>query len=99
MYGKVFFAALAAAAGAAVLTAAPATADVNDDMFITVLDNEAIPYSTAESAIALAHAVCDYVAAGQTPDQVAIEISGPADWSLDQSTFVVHAATLTYCPA
>lgn len=99
MFGKIIFTAGVAAAGLALATAAPALANQNDDIFIGVLDGESIPYSSAENAIVLAHAVCDYVAAGQAPEQVAVEISGPANWSVEQSGFFVGAATEVYCPA
>ncbi|MCB0947671.1 MAG: DUF732 domain-containing protein [Mycobacterium sp.] len=99
MRGKIVLSAVAVAAGLATLTASPAFADETDDIFIGVLDDEGIPYSTPEDAIALAEAVCEYVAAGQPPEQVAVEISGPANWSVDQSGFFVGAATQSYCPS
>ncbi|MDF2825920.1 MAG: hypothetical protein K0R68_3328 [Mycobacterium sp.] len=99
MVGRLVFAAGIAATGLALVTAAPAFADQNDDVFISVIDGEAIPYSSAENAIVLAHAVCEYVGAGQAPEQVAVEISGPANWSVEQSGFFVGAATQVYCPA
>jgi hypothetical protein len=99
MRGKIIFSALVCAAGLATATAAPALADTNDDVFITVIKGEKIPFSTPGDAIALAHAVCDYVAAGQAPEQVAVEIAEPANWSVEQSGFFVGAATQTYCPA
>ncbi|MGB3483362.1 MAG: DUF732 domain-containing protein [Mycobacterium sp.] len=99
MCGKILFSALAAAAVVATVTAAPASADTDDNTFLTVLDGAAIPYSSSENAIVLAHAVCDYVAAGQAPEQVTVEISGPANWSAEQSSLFVSAATQTYCPA
>jgi hypothetical protein len=99
MVARIIFAAGVAAAGLALGTAAPALADENDDIFIGVIDGEAIPYSSVDNAIVLAHAVCDYVGAGQAPEQVAIEISGPANWSVEQSGFFVGAATQVYCPA
>lgn len=98
MIGKIILTAGIAATGLAMGTASPALADQNDDIFISVIDGEAIPYSSVENAIVLAHAVCDYVAAGQAPEQVAIEISGPANWSIEQSGFFVGAATQVYCP-
>lgn len=85
--------------GMALGTAAPALADDTDDIFITVIEDEGIPFSTAEDAISLAHAVCDYVAAGQKPEQVAVEISEPANWTIEQSGFFVGAATQSYCPS
>jgi hypothetical protein len=99
MFGRIIFAAGVAAAGLALGTAAPALADENDDIFISVIDDEAIPYSSAENAIGLAKAVCEYAAAGQAPEQIAVEISGPANWTIEQSGFFVGAATQVYCPS
>lgn len=99
MRGKMIFATVAAAAGLATALAAPAVADEADDVFLTVLEDEGIPFSTPDNAVALAGAVCEYVAAGQAPEQVAIEISGPANWSVEQSGFFVGAAVQSYCPA
>ncbi|MGE0217099.1 DUF732 domain-containing protein [Mycolicibacterium sp.] len=98
MRGKIILSAVAVGAGLAAGTAAPAVADTMDDVFISVLEDEGVPFSTADNAIALAHAVCEYVAAGQPEEQVAVEISGPAGWSVTQSGFFVGAATQTYCP-
>lgn len=75
------------------------SADETDDVFVSVIEAEGIPFSTPEDAIVLAHAVCDYVAAGQAPEQVAVEISEPANWTVEQSGFFVGAATQSYCPA
>ena len=99
MRGKVLFSAVVAAAAFAGMSAAPALAESKDTVFIGVLQDEGVPFSTADNAIALAHAVCEYVAAGQPAEQVAVEISGPAGWSVDQSGFFVGAATQTYCPS
>ena len=99
MRGKIILSAVVAAAGLAVVTAAPAFADDTDDTFIAVLESEDIPFSSSDEAIALAEAVCEYVAAGQPAEQVAVEISGPANWSVEQSGFFVGAATQSYCPS
>ncbi len=99
MRGKIILSALVAAAGLATLTATPAFADDTDDIFISALEDQGIPVPTSDDAIALAEAVCEYVAAGQPADQVAVEISGPANWSVEQSGFFVGAATQSYCPA
>lgn len=90
---------MSAVAGLATALAAPAVADPNDDVFINVIRNEGIPFSSAQNAINLASAVCDYVGAGQAPEQVAVEISEPAGWTVEQSGFFVGAATQTYCPS
>ncbi|MGE2719824.1 DUF732 domain-containing protein [Mycolicibacterium celeriflavum] len=85
--------------GMALGTAAPALADDTDDVFISVIEGEGIPFSTEKDAIELAHAVCEYVAVGQKPEQVAVEISEPANWTIEQSGFFVGAATQSYCPS
>ncbi|CAA0132150.1 Uncharacterised protein [Mycolicibacterium vanbaalenii] len=99
MRTKFIVSAVVAAAGLVTMTAAPAFADESDDIFIATLESEGVPFSSSEDAIALAEAVCEYVAAGQPPEQVAVEISGPADWTIEQSGFFVGAATQSYCPA
>ena len=98
MRGTLIFTAVVGV-GMALGTAAPALADDTDDIFVSVLEEEGIPFSTPGDAIDLAHAICDYVAAGQKPEQVAVEISEPANWSLEQSGFFVGAATQSYCPS
>ncbi len=99
MFGRIMITAGLAAAGLALGTAAPALADENDETFISAIDDEAVPYSSAENAIGLAKAVCEYAAAGQAPPQIAAEISGPANWTIEQSELFVGAATQVYCPA
>lgn len=99
MRGTGIMSAALVAAGLATALAAPAVADPNDDIFINVIQNEGIPFSSEENAINLASAVCDYVGAGQAPEQVAVEISEPAGWTVEQSGFFVGAATQTYCPS
>lgn len=66
MRGATIFSAVAV--GLAVATAAPALADETDDVFISVIEAEGIPFSTPKDAIVLDHAVCDYMAAGQAPE-------------------------------
>lgn len=98
MRGKIILPAVVAAAALAAVTAAPAFADQTDDAFISALEGEGIPISTSADAVALAKSVCEYVSAGQPADQVAVEVSGPANWSVQQSVFFVSAATKSYCP-
>ena len=98
MRGKIVFTAAVAAAGLATALAAPAFADETDDIFISALQSEGIPFSSPGNAIELAGAVCEYAAAGQDPTAIALEIMGPANWSAEQSGFFVGAATQSYCP-
>jgi hypothetical protein len=99
MRGTLLLSAIVAAAGVATATAAPAFADQTDDVFIGVLQNEKIPFSSPGAAIELAHAVCDYVKSGQNEEQVAVEVAEPAGWTPTQAGFFVGAATQSYCPA
>lgn len=99
MRGSIVFTAAVAAAGLATALAAPAFADETDDVFISALQEQGIPFSTADNAIELAGAVCEYAAAGQEPTQIAIEIMDPAGWTAEQSGFFVGAATQSYCPS
>jgi hypothetical protein len=55
MRGKFLFVAVAAGAALATGLAAPAYAD--DDIFISVLDEEGIPYTSASDAILVANGV------------------------------------------
>jgi uncharacterized protein DUF732 len=99
MCGRIVVSAVVAAAGLAAFTAAPAVADDTDVVFINTIQQQGIPFSTSDDAIALAQAVCEYVAAGQPAEQVAVEIRGPANWSVEQSGFFVSTATQLYCPS
>ncbi len=101
MHGNIILAAAVAAAAAslATITASPALADDTDDAFIGVIEGAGIPFATSDEAIALAEAVCEYVAAGQPAEQVAVEIGGPANWSVEQSGSFIGAATQSYCPS
>lgn len=98
MRGKLIVTAAVAAAGLATALAAPAFADETDDIFISALQQQGIPFSTPDNAIQLAGAVCEYAAAGQDPTAIALEIMEPAGWSAEQSGFFVGAATQSYCP-
>jgi len=90
---------LALATTTVTVVAAPVVAQPTDDDFIDVIEDEGIPFANSEDAIDLASAVCDYVDQGQAPAQVAVEISDPAGWTVEQSDLFVGAATRTYCPS
>lgn len=98
MRGRIIVTAGVAAAGLATALAAPALAQDANEVFISALESQGIPFSSAENAIELAQAVCEYAAAGQDKTQIAIEIMEPAGWTPEQSGFFVGAATQSYCP-
>ncbi|OAN40291.1 DUF732 domain-containing protein [Mycolicibacterium iranicum] len=98
MRSKMIFTAAVAAAGLATALATPALAQDTNEVFISALESQGIPFSSADNAIELAQAVCEYAAAGQDKTQIAIEIMEPAGWTPEQSGFFVGAATQSYCP-
>ncbi|MGE2731442.1 DUF732 domain-containing protein [Mycolicibacterium vaccae] len=99
MRGESVFGIVAAAGLVALTLAASAGADDPDDAFLDAIDTKGIPYSSTTDAIDLATAICEYVSAGQAPDQVAVEIIGPPGWTAEQSGLFVEAATRSYCPS
>ena len=86
-------------AGLATVTAAPALADETDDALVMLIQQEGIPFASPQSLVELAYATCEEVAAGKTREALAVEIAGPAKWTVEQSGFYVGAATELYCPA
>jgi hypothetical protein len=83
---------------AAAVFAAPAVADTADTAFLDALHRQGIPYLSEDYAIATAHVVCDYLEAGQPPDQVAVDTGAPSGWDPQHSAAFVAAATRAYCP-
>ena len=99
MRGKIILLAVVAAAGLGAFTAATASADDTDVVFLNGIQSKGIPFSSSQNVIALAQSVCESVAAGLPADQVAEDISGPANWSVDQSRSFVSTAIQAYCPS
>lgn len=97
MRGKFVGAALAAGAALATVLAAPAQADPMDDIFISVLDEEGIPYTSPGDAITVAGAVCDYLADGNSLEDATFEVMNESGLGITQSGFFVGAASAAYC--
>jgi Protein of unknown function (DUF732) len=98
MRGKFLFAAVAAGAALATGLAAPAYADETDDIFISVLDEEGIPYTSASDAILVANGVCVFLSEGNTLADATVEVMNESGLGVEQSGFFVGAATAAYCP-
>lgn len=99
MRGERLFGVVTVAGAVALALAIPAGADDTDDVFLDAIETQGIPYSSTTDAIDLATAICEYVSAGQAPNQVAVEIIGSAGWTAEQSGLFVEAATTSYCPS
>jgi hypothetical protein len=95
------FVSFLAAAGVALTTAlaTPAHADEADDIFLSVLDDEGIVYSSPVDAVKAGLAVCDMLLAGNSLMDATEEVATETTLSLDDSGFFVGAAAATYCPS
>jgi uncharacterized protein DUF732 len=98
MRGKFIFATVVAGAALATGLAAPASADENDDIFISVLDEEGIPYTSAADAILVANGVCVFLSEGNTLEDATLEVMNESGLGVEESGFFVGAATAAYCP-
>jgi hypothetical protein len=99
MRGKFVFSAVAAGIVLATGMAAPAYADENDSIFISVLDDEGIPYTKASDAILVAKGLCVFLAEGNTLEDATLQVMEESGLGVEESGFFVGAATASYCPS
>jgi hypothetical protein len=83
---------------AALLMAAPASADPNDDAFIAALTKNGITIKDRDAATALGQSVCDGLDKHQKASVVAMQLRARSGLSLKQSSYVVGVAIAAYCP-
>lgn len=83
---------------AALLSAAPASADPPDDSFLGALENYGITINDPGSAIAMAHAVCAGFDQNQNSNVVAMKVMKDTTLSAKQSGYFVGASISAYCP-
>jgi hypothetical protein len=83
---------------AALLSAAPASADPTDDAFVAALAKDGITMSGANTAIAMAHTVCDELDHNPNTSVLAVSLMKHTDLSLKQSSYFVGASMSAYCP-
>ncbi len=83
---------------AALLTAAPASADQADDAFVAALARGGISIPDRSSAIAMARAVCAGLDTNQPSSVLAIKLVRDADLSPRQSGYFIGASVGAYCP-
>lgn len=98
MRGKLIFSVVVAGAALATGLAAPAYAEEADDIFVSVLDGEGIPYPSAQEAILVANGVCVYISEGNSLEDAVGEVMKETGLELEQSGFFVGAAAASYCP-
>lgn len=92
-------AAATAAVGLAALgTAATATATASDAIFIDVISEHGIGFSTPEAAVDAGHVVCELVDYGAAPLEAAEVVSQESGLSSGNAAFFVGASIATFCP-
>ncbi len=82
---------------AALLFAAPASADQADDAFIAALQRGGIVVGNRDNAIALGHSVCDKLGKGAIPSAVVATLEG-SNFSAKEGAYVVGVSIAVYCP-
>jgi Protein of unknown function (DUF732) len=83
---------------AALLCAAPASADPTDDAFVAALVKDGIVTSDRNTAIAMAHTVCAGFDKNEKSSVLAIRLMKHTDLSLKQSSYFVGVSVSAYCP-
>jgi hypothetical protein len=81
------------------LAAGTAAAEAPDDQFFGMLAQQGIGFGTQESAVKVAHHVCDALDAGMEPSEISRHIAG-SNSQIDGHTALVITvdAALSYCP-
>jgi Protein of unknown function (DUF732) len=83
---------------AALLSAAPASADPTDDAFAAALAKEGITFPERNTAIATAHTVCAGLDQSNQSSLLAMKLMKDTDLSLKQSSYFIGASISAYCP-
>ena len=83
---------------AALLSAAPASADPTDAAFIAALAKDGIGYTDQNTAVSIAHTVCAGFDKSNKSSLVVMKLMKDTDLSLRQSSYFVGASISAYCP-
>jgi hypothetical protein len=83
---------------AALVCAAPASADQTDDAFVAALANGGITMSDPNTAIAMARTVCAGLDANQPVSLVAMKLMKDTNLTSRQAGYFIGVAVTAYCP-
>lgn len=83
---------------AAVLSAAPASADQTDDVFVGALAKNGIVMPDPGTAISKGHAVCAGLDKGQDSSFLVMRLMKETNLSAKQAGFFVGVSVASYCP-
>ena len=83
---------------AALLSAAPASADQVDDVFVAALARNGITMSDRNTAVSMAHTVCAGFDKGEASSALAMGIVKDTELSPKQAGYFVGVSVAAYCP-
>jgi hypothetical protein len=83
---------------AALLCAAPASADQNDDAFIAALVNQGIPVPDDNAAIQTGRNICALLDQGTTRPLLVMQLIANSNLSPRQAGFLLGLSASAYCP-
>jgi hypothetical protein len=83
---------------AALVCAAPASADPTDDAFVAALAQGGITFSERNTVIATAHTVCAALDQSNQSSMLAMKLTKDTNLSLKQSGYFIGASISAYCP-
>ena len=84
--------------GAALFSAAPASADPNDGAFVDALAKDGIVFPDHNAAISIAHTVFAGLDQSNKSSILAMKVMKETDLSMKQSGYFIGAAISAYCP-
>lgn len=83
---------------AALVFAAPASADQTDDAFVAALEKRGIVFPSDAAAIAAARNVCAGLDNGQTPAGLTLALAKTTFLSARDAGYFIGASVASYCP-
>ncbi len=83
---------------AALLFAAPASADQTDDAFIAALQKHGITFTTRDAAINTGHSMCAGLDKGQAATNLVLSIVKDTNLTPREAGYVLGASVTSYCP-
>ena len=87
-----------ALSAAALLCAAPASADRMDDAFVAALAKNGITMPDRDNAIGMAHTVCTGFDKGEPSSALAMRLVRDTDLSPKQAGYFIGVSVAAYCP-
>jgi hypothetical protein len=84
--------------GAALVWAAPASADQTDSAFVAALAKGGITMSDPNTAVGMAHTVCAGLDANQPVSLVAMRLMKDTNFTPRQSGYFIGLSVAAYCP-